>query len=384
LEDVTRIERGISSDSPAASKKVFEMAYALRSAGEKAVILSMGRGKPKRRISFYKAKTVRMRGVLVVYVPFSDIPFISQLLSLISMPYFLYLLSSSSEKNYAVFYNRSSAYITSLFMSVILGIERILELEDAENIFTGNWSPHQFYLRGKRFIYNRLCTNGTLLACRAIGNNIKSHSGLCYYGAVENFRPVNSWASKETYKFLLGGSVSRDTGADILIDAIHLLRKSPEEWSNKLEFIITGKGDCIEQFKTLGKIETPPFVDVAGRLTDIDYIKLVESCDVGMALKPNMGWLADTTFPSKVIELASAGLLVLTTNISDVKLVMGNGAVYLNRDDPLALIDCLRWIVENPQRAAKTATDGNLSVRSHCSMEMAGLKLSNYIFRSKK
>lgn len=382
LEDATRLERGISSDSPAASKKVFDMAYALRSVGEKSVILSMGRGKPQKRMSFYKAKIVRMQGVPVVYAPFSDIPFISQLLSLISMPYFLYLLNSSSEKTVAVFYNRTSAYIPALFMSLILGIGRILDLEDAEIISPRNWSPYQFYLRGKRSIYDRLCTSGTLLACRAIGSGIKSNLGLCYYGAIENFSSVTAWSTKSRYKLLLGGTVSRDTGADILIEAIQLLRKNTEEWSDKLEFIITGKGDYIEQFETLGRMETPPFVTVAGRLTDADYVAMVDSCDVGLALKPNLGLLADTTFPSKVIELASAGLLVLTTDISDVKLVMGNGAVYLNRDDPLELIHLLRWIVENPQLAEQTAIEGNLSVRGHCSMEMAGRKLANFIYQS--
>ena len=130
-------------------------------------------------------------------------------------------------------------------------------------------------------------------------------------------------------------------------------------------------------------IFSPPFVTVAGRLTDADYATMVNSCDVGLALKPNLGPLADTTFPSKVIELASAGLLVLTTDVSDVKLVMGNnGAVYLNRDDPLELIGCLRWIVENPQLAEQTAVEGNLSVRGHCSMAMAGRKLANFVYQS--
>ena len=342
----------------------------------------MGRGKPQRKINFYKAKIVRMHGVPVVYAPFTDIPFISQFLSLISMPYFLYLLNSSSEKTVAVFYNRTSAYIPALIMSLILGIGRILDLEDAEIISPRNWSPYQIYLRGKRSIYDSLCTSGTLLACRAIGSGIKSNLGLCYYGAVDNFSSVSAWSAKSRYKCLLGGTVSSDTGADILIETIQLLRKNAEEWSNKLEFIITGKGDYIEQFEILGRVETPPFVTVAGRLTDADYAAMVDSCDVGLALKPNLGLLADTTFPSKVIELASAGLLVLTTDISDVKLVMGNGAVYLNRDDPFELIHLLRWIFENPQLAEQTAIEGNLSVRGHCSMELAGRKLANFIYRN--
>jgi len=382
LEDVTRLERDIVTDSPAASKKIFEMAYALRSVGDQAVILSMGRGTTKRNHSFYKSKVVRINGVPVIYAPFSHIPFLSQLLSIVSMPYLLFLLSSYCGETAVVFYNRTSAYITTLLTSVFLGVNRVLDLEDAELINEGSWSPHQLFLRGKRFIYDKLCSGGTILACSAMRGVGHERSGLCYYGAIERFTRPNCWDSKSGFKFLLGGTVSKDTGADLLIDAIRLLRANSNKWVDKLEFVITGKGDCIEQFEELAEIKMHPYVKVSGRLTDAEYTKMVESCDVGMALKPNLGLLANTTFPSKVVELSSQGLLVLTTNISDVQLVMGDGAVYLNDDDPAMLIESLRWILENPQLAGDVAERGVLSIMSHCSMEMVGLKLSKYIFQS--
>lgn len=380
LEDNTRLDRGISSDSPAASKKIFEMAYALRSAGEAVVILSMGRGSTSRGGSYFSAKAVRINGISIVYAPFSQIPVMSQLLSLISMPYLLYVINRGSRSNVAIFYNRTSAYIPTLFMCVQLGIKRILDLEDGELRSSRNWSISHLYQKSKRFIYDKLCSGGTILACSALEDAGRVPSGLCYYGAIEKFGSVGSRISNARYKFLLGGTVSIDTGADLLVSAIQFLRMNPEVWMDSVEFIITGKGDCIDQFKELSKTEVPPFVRVTGRLTDIDYGNMIQSCDVGLALKPNNGLLANTTFPSKVVELASAGLLVITTDISDVKMVMGSGALYLDKDDVPSLIECFHWVISNPEVVKSIASAGILAVKEQCSMETAGLNLADYIF----
>lgn len=381
LEDTTRIEREIYSDSPAASKKTFQMAIALRSVGERVIVLSMGRGRPNGSGKYFPSKVGRIDGVPVIYAPFSHLPILSQCISFFSLPFILYRMKRFNGKTTTIFYNRTTAYVSALLACTLLGYSRVLDLEDGDLPFAG-WSWHQIFINVKRWMYGKLCTGGTILACSTLANNNTERSEFCYYGAVSHFRVEISWKFKNQYKFLLGGTVSYDTGAKTLIDAINALRNNPEPWVDKLEFIITGKGDCIQCFEELSKIEKPPLVKVMGRLTDREYSELVLSCDVGLALKPNSGLLASTTFPSKIIELASSGLLVLTTNISDVRRVLGAGALYLDNDRLDSLLGCLRWIVENPQSAEALARAGTAAVKSHCALNTAGLKLANYVFNN--
>tara|TARA_B100000780_G_scaffold277360_1_gene247863 strand:- start:2585 stop:3763 length:1179 start_codon:yes stop_codon:yes gene_type:complete len=380
LEDFTRVEREISSDSPAASKKIFLMAVALKQAGARVAIISMGRGSPGNNGKYFKSKILKYKGIPIIYAPFSQKPILSQLISFISLPYLLYRINYFKGATTVIFYNRVTAYISSLIMSSLLGYRRVLDLEDGEFFPDEKLSFHLFYNKCKSILYTRLCNGGTILACRALSSgHIKNE--LCYFGAIEQCSSEISWQSDSSIKFLLGGTVSYDTGAGNLIEAIKILRKKDELWSRKLEFIITGKGDCIEHFKKLAIDNTFPIVKVAGRLSDKEYSLMIDKCNVGMALKPNTGILANTTFPSKVIELASAGLLVLTSDISDVRHVLKDGAIYLNDDSVDTLLKSLKYISQDTYSCIDTAKKGILHVNESCSMEKAGSNLSEYLFR---
>jgi glycosyltransferase involved in cell wall biosynthesis len=380
LEDSTRFEREISSDSPAASKKIFLMAMALKRAGVKVVILSMGRGSQNNDGKYFKSKIVRHRGIPIVYAPFSQKPILSQLISFISLPYLLYRINNFKGTSTAIFYNRTTAYISALLMSSFIGYRRVLDLEDGEFFPNEKLSLHLFYNKCKSILYTRLCNGGTILACRALSSgHIKNE--LCYFGAIEQCVSEISWQSDSSIKFLLGGTVSFDTGAGNLIEAIKILRKKDEIWARKLEFIITGKGNCVEHFKKLAIDNTFPIVKVAGRLSDKEYSLMLDKCNVGMALKPNTGNLANTTFPSKVIELASSGLLVLTSDISDVRHVLKDGAIYLNDDSVNTLLKSLKYISQDTYSCIDIAKKGIFHVNESCSMEKAGSNLSEYLFR---
>ena len=380
LEDFTRNEREIVSDSPAASKKIFLMAKALKKSGTQIIILSMGRGKQNFRGRYFKSKTLRYKGVSIIYAPFFQLPILSQLVSFISLPYLLYRLNYFKGLSTSIFYNRSSAYISSLIMSSFLGYRRVLDLEDGEFFTDQNFSFHILYNRCKKFLYTKLCNGGTILACSALSRGKEEHE-LCYFGAIEQCVSKVSWQPKNSIKFLLGGTVSDDTGARNLIEAIKILKLKDEPWINRLEFIITGKGDCIDDLKKLSVCENLPIVKVCGRLSDKEYSLMLDECNVGMALKPNNGKLADTTFPSKVIELASSGLLVLTTDISDVRKVLEDGALYLEDDSVSTLIESLKYISENTFSAINIAEKGLMYVKTKCSIDKAGMHLSGFIVR---
>lgn len=160
---------------------------------------------------------------------------------------------------------------------------------------------------------------------------------------------------------------------------IRLLQDKNEAWVNQINFVITGKGS-FEQFLELERTGTQPKVYLMGALSQENYKELLKSVQVGLALKPIDGTLANTTFPSKVMEYASNRILVLTTNISDIKNVLSTGAIYLENDSTEELIRKLKWIVENRVEAQGIAQKGFDLVSERFSKDKVGLQLKKFIF----
>jgi glycosyltransferase involved in cell wall biosynthesis len=151
-------------------------------------------------------------------------------------------------------------------------------------------------------------------------------------------------------------------------------------WLKNIRFEITGKGDAIDEFKKLAKALVYPEIVIHGRLTDSDYAEVLNRADVGLSLKLNNGPYANTTFPSKVVEYAAAGILIVTTDISDVRAIFGEGALYLKHDDPLELIRHLEFISAKSNEAFTISELGQQAVQKVCSPDLVGRELQRFIF----
>lgn len=378
LDDVTRIERGIVSDSPAASRKVLQLCAALRHAGLQPCVLSLGRGRADGTTSYYPRRVRRVEGVPVVYAPFSKRLGWSEVLSLLAPVGIAWRLATTRPKA-MLFYNRQLAYTPTLFASVLLGYKRVLDLEDGEMDFAGRRWWSRWASRSLRGTYDILCSSGALLACSALAAMTRIRPLQCYYGIAQLSHHNARWQAGPV-TVMLGGTLAPETGVDLLINAVHQLRKHHPAWVAQLRFEITGKGPSLGALTALSEGAQHPQLVVHGRINDDAYRAVIARCDLGLALKPCGGALADTTFPSKVVEMASAGMLVLSTDISDVRAVLGDGALYLQGDDPRELIAQLQRVVEDREAARNMALAGQAAVRARCAPETAGRSVGQFIF----
>lgn len=378
LDDATRLERGIATDSPAASRKIFLLCQALSKARVRAMVISMGRGRQDGSGRYFRGKVRRVNGVPVIYLPFLHLPALSELLSLLALVPILWRVRSTKGAKAALFYNRMTAYLPGLVLARTLRFRTILDLEDgATNV--NNWSLSGIKSRVFGWFFDALCSGGALLACSALEKMTRLRPALCYYGTYETRTPLSN-QSLFPVTVLFGGTVASNTGALLLIDAIKILREEAPPWAANIRFEISGKGDCLHQFEDLAGDVRKPNVIVHGRTTDAEYQQLLACTQVGLALKPNSGVLAHTTFPSKVIEFASHGILVVTTDISDVRKVLADGAMYLAEDNPRLLIEKLHWIVENREEANNLALKGDRAVAALCAPEVVAQTLDRFIF----
>ena len=376
LDDVTRLERKISTDSPAASKKIISMSRALRLGGAYPIILSMGRGGSTAEWRSYPTVVRRIDGLPIIYIPYTSIPFFSQLMSALGLIYVLYKLRLRGIKH-VIFYNRSLAFFPSLLASSLMRYENILDLEDGEVRLSSHFFGRIFggiVVRSFDFLCKR-----ALLACSFLEQVTSIRPTLCYYGAVFHFLPKDRIQSK-FHTVLMSGTLSHETGAHLLIDAIKAVALKNPPWLKNIRFEITGKGDCLREFKQLASDLVFPEVVVHGRLSDLDYADVLSRADVGLSLKLNNGPYANTTFPSKAIEYAAAGLLIVTTDISDVRKILGHGALYLERDEPADLIRHFEFISTHASEAFEYAKIAQNSIKEVCAPKLVGNKLCNFIF----
>lgn len=381
LDDSTRLLRGISTDSPAASRKVFLLAQALRSAGVRPYVLSLGRGKANGSSAYHPRSVHRVGGIPVVYAPFSHVPRISELISLFGLVGTVLRVARHCRKA-VVFYNRMTAYVPVLLAASAANYKCVLDLEDGEVAGASSTSVKNRLSCVLPWLYDRFCSGGALLACSALAGMTKVRPVHCYYGTAVGEASATRWSSP-CLTFLMAGSLMPETGADTLIEAIQRLRRESPEWVQQIRFEVTGKGPSLAAVKALANELGAPQVVVHGRTTDTEYREILDHCEVGLALKPIGGPLADTTFPSKVIEFSGAGLLVLTTDISDVRQLLGADAIYLTSNEPQDLILLLKRVADDRAAARACADAGSRAVLDRCSPQLAGRDVANFIFGRK-
>jgi glycosyltransferase involved in cell wall biosynthesis len=380
LDDMTREQRGIYTDSPAASKKVIELCKAMQGEGTRCFIISLGRGRAGGSVRFFPSVVRTIDSVPIIYAPFITVPILSEIVSLLAPLTTIFRFRSKITKA-IIFYNPISAYIPTLIFSTTLGFRGILDLEDG-NVPIAN---RKFIFSIRVFVerlFDYFCKGGALLACDALSRFTSLRPTLTYYGVASN--NSNSHHNKfkgDHVRLLFAGTLERETGAELLIEAIKAMRLNKASWVHQAVFEVTGKGSSLDQFIHLAGQAGFPKIIVHGRTTNLEYQQILNQVDVGLSLKLTDGPYADTTFPSKVLEFAVNGILILTTDISDVKKVFGDsGALYL-KGNSQNLQELIQQAVEDPIRMARIAGEGQHRFTSMNSVERVRKSLTQFIFQ---
>ena len=140
-----------------------------------------------------------------------------------------------------------------------------------------------------------------------------------------------------------------------------------------MRFAVTGKGPLADAFVRFALSEGADWVDFYGVLPDVRYRELLAACHVGLSLRLEAFELGATTFPSKLVEYATHGLVVLTTRSSDVPSVFGEkGAVYLVEETPAELAGALAAIAVRRSESVRIAQAGREAVRRCCAPAVVG------------
>jgi glycosyltransferase involved in cell wall biosynthesis len=377
LDEKTRLERSITSDSPAATQKVLQIALALRSSGVTTTILSLGRGRQRGSGRWHPAKIVRTQGVAIVYAPYFDFPWLTHLVTCLAVPCLIWRLSV--RKPVLLAYNRLPHYVLGIEFARVLGLRRFLDLEDG-NVRDEGTVIRQWIARAMTKRFDDLCDAGSLLAASSLSTQYAGSNTLPCYGVAESSQTVRDW-SANPLKILLGGTLQRTTGAELFVAAIRYLRQSNLKGLDLLELNITGKGHSEALLKTVANEAGLPLVHFHGSVPRTEYLSILTSSHIGLVLNLPSSQLGGTTFPSKAINMAAAGLAIVSTKVSDVPTIFqSKGAIYLEDENPQTLAKLLLELLEQRQLLAATAQQGQHRVAEICSQAKVGQSLKTYFF----
>lgn len=379
VDEVIKVERNITTDSPAATNKVFALAQAMHGAGLSCRVLSLGRGRQNNSGAFYPATARRVSKGVAVYAAFLQFPLLTHLVSSMSLVWLLAGLIRRHPCLCVLVYNRSYHYLPALILARLWGVQIHLDLEDG--FITDRRGSMR---RLKNFftmrLFGWLCPNASMCANSSLGHQLtKPPEFICYGVASADKVPCQDWRSQKL-QVLFSGTLIEEVGCDLLLDALELLRRKDPFIMDLLHIVVTGKGPVAEKFRCFSELE-PDLLSFHGSQTRSDYLNILRSSHVGLSLRLSAYEMGATTFPSKVVEYAEHGLLIVTTRVSDVPSLFGDEALYLERESPEHLAELLTQITELRENLRFKALEGRRRVIDVCAPEVVGVSLRNMLIQ---
>jgi glycosyltransferase involved in cell wall biosynthesis len=329
---------------------------ACRDEGIAAWVLSLGRNRQRTTYKWYPATTARIDGVPVVFAAFWDCPLLTHVVTIVSVGLITWRLRKTVAA--AVYWNASPHYVLALFMAHRCGMRCVLDLEDGlrDDIRGLRGAVQRYLLR----LWDR-SADAVMVANAQLLGQIKTRPAYLYYGVGQAIRIPRAWSRK--LQVLFSGHLSKSTGVEILIDALLALKNTSPCTFSKLRVIAVGGGDLAGQLRAVADGDLRGILEFRGRVTDHEYQELLRTSHIGLCLKLPDHPFGQTTFPSKVIEFASWGLLVVSYKVSDVPtLFPDDGAILLENDTTHELGSALERIVELPSEAQRRAETGKSAV----------------------
>lgn len=369
------LDRQITSDSPAATNKVFGLAGAMRHANINCVVLSLGRGRQNSQGGWHPAVTLRYARTVVLYCSFLHVPVLSHLVTAVSLLSLSLRLVRRNSRVIILSYNRVWHYVPALVVMRMLRIRSFLDLEDGYIVGTnGRSGIKNMFASG---LFRWLCPDGAMVANFELRKQLHCAPALACYGIADSIKkPGQDWES-DRLQILFSGTLLEEVGCDLLIKALDILQQQPE-LVNMMHIIVTGKGPYANAFRTLAS-RLPDWLSFGESLPKAVYTDILRASHVGLSLRLNAFEMSRTTFPSKVVEYAQNGLLVVSTRTSDVPLLFGNSALFLEEETPIRLAELLATLPSRRAELRKIAYQGRGKVMEVCDPKRLGEQIKQMI-----
>jgi glycosyltransferase involved in cell wall biosynthesis len=245
-------------------------------------------------------------------------------------------------------------YVLALLVVRFAHIRCILDLEDGPRDDLRN-------LRGtlERFlihVWDRWA-DAAMVANTQILDRIQTRPAYVYYGVAPAVFIDRNWNGQ--IQFLFSGYLSEETGVEVLISALHGLKESTPGILSGFRVRAAGYGGLTDRMRSAADGELRGILEFHGLASDAEYQEFLRTSHVGLCLKMPDHSMGQTTVPSKVIEFARWGLLVVSYKVSDVPALFSEDCAVLLRE-PAAdeLAAAIKRVIEDPSGSRHRAMAG--------------------------
>jgi hypothetical protein len=357
----------------AASNKVLAIARSIRSISGEVGIVAFPAFKQDTRIMRFTI-SLSQNDIPILFGPSTRF---SLMRRIFNATYFLYLaIFFFDKRDVVILYNYYPEYLLGSIWLFIFKEPVILDIEDAPRALDTNLVS----------ILNRLTLPALLsfarkkyiCASKSIAQSLSFNNFFLIHGAPLDCLNQNDrdW-SQLPINVLFGGTFNADTGSEIFIEAVKILDHDAN-LKGKLNFFITGYSFDRCQFDILNECKNVTF-NVYSDLNTECYREVLEKTHIGLNLRNKYSEFSRTTFPSKVTEYVGSGLLLVTTDLDEVKSLLGEDACYLSGNSSMELASLLRKISLNPNHYINKIHRAQEKLMDNMSFNTVGNRLCKFL-----
>ncbi len=365
----------------AASAKMSSVVSALRLVGQNVVLVSLpfvGRG-PRTQ----PGRICRGDGFSALCLPVHRSPVARKVHGIFTMAWFA--LRRVTPRDTILFYNHNIEYLLAL---VILRLRGISVFQDIEDVPIGEDKG----LRGllNRFGFNvmfKLSSARKVTVSNQVGKALRLRDFLAIQGIAATLDATcgfEKWVQLDAgapLRVHYGGSLMPSTGLDLFCATVVSLDAIIHPTDRQIEFIVTGIGD-LERIRhlSLGLQSDRLRIEVHEGVSRGTYLDLLDSSHASLSLRNPDSEYSSATFPSKVIEITSRGISLITTQVSDVGDIFNDDELWLlSHYTPEALTGILLEMVRNPSEVRFRADAGQAKAQKCFSPLAVGHALAEFL-----
>lgn len=375
--------RRIESHSEAANRRIESVCRALDAGGYRVVLISAGWKRTSWRGRYYGARCEPgPAGLNCSYVSYFDWPVLNAVFCVLSTAAKVFGLVRRHPGSAVLFYNPTiQSAIPAMLARWFLGAPIFLQLEDGTHLIQRIGVIRRLTYLALLRVARRLVSGALLPSAVLEGYFAGVRTCVCRGCFAELGSGIATWnrSDGESLTFLFGSTLDEIRGVELLLGALDVLEVSGRLRGERVRFLISGKGPLEEWVRTRCESYRSVAVRFLGFLEREDHDRVLSKAHVGLALQKHDHPFSAACFPSKFMELLSAGKLVITTTVSDVGLVGVGRAILLERDDPQRLAELICLVFERPEEFFPLAARGNEWVQEVCSPGSAGRALRGLI-----
>jgi glycosyltransferase involved in cell wall biosynthesis len=359
----------------AANRKMLSVLQAARLAGASAWLVSipvLGQKVPGLQ---FPCKVLREQTVPALFLPSFSNRYLRKLLGTLYLAIFCLFRVRTNDR--VIFYNHAFEYTVAVTLLWMRGQPAYLDIEDAPRAD----------VRGIAALFGRLLFKYTLrlthprkiVVSRQIADELSIEDALVIHGVadIHGVSQRNRFAETGPLRILYGGTLIDDTGLSLFRQGVKLLTEMQPPAPASITFVITGVGGDADLERLITDCSSGTVqIEDRRNVSQPVYLELLSGCDAALSLKLPASSISSTTFPSKVVEITSSGLLLIATSVSDIPKLFGPDEIaLLENATPVAFANRIMDVSSNRVAMAKIARQGQMRAHSLFSAASVGARL---------